>query len=76
MNMNVCTDYCTSPALPSLRSLAHGLAHIENFAVVPAQYRAFAGARVKKVDADKSGNKTGDAHQSSGCQAFECMTAT
>ncbi len=76
MSMDVCMDCCTSPALPSLRSLAHGLACIENFAVVPTQYCAFAGARVKKVDADKSGNKTGNAHQSSGFQAFECMTAT
>jgi hypothetical protein len=68
-------DCCTSPALPSLRSLAHGLACIETLQS-PIQYCAFAGARLKKVDADNSGNRTGNAHQSSGCQAFERMSAT
>ncbi len=69
--------YCyTGLALPSLQLLAHGLASTDSFAFVLTQSCPVAGARVNKVAAYKSNNKTGNAHPSSGCQAFDCTSAT
>lgn len=66
----------TGLALPSLQLLACGLAGTDSFAFVLKQSCCVAVARVNKVVADKSGNKTGKAHPSSGCQAFDCTSAT